>query len=53
MHQSLCELLVQLFGRVSRTNRGVSAYECTEAFGKASATPFQSVRNRKRRQLFQ
>ena len=44
---------VQRFGRVLRTNRGVSARECAEALGKASASPFQSVRNKKLRQLFQ
>ena len=38
---------MQRFGPVLRTNRGVSAYECAEALGKASASPFWSVRNRK------
>ena len=32
--------LVQRFGRFVRTNRGVSARECAEALGKASASPY-------------
>ena len=38
---------------VLRTNRGVSACECAEALGKASASPFWSVRNKKLGKLFQ
>ena len=45
--------LVQRFGLVLRTNRNVSASECAEALGKASGSPFQSVRNKKLRQFFQ
>ena len=44
---------VQRFGRVLRTNRGLSACECAEALGKASASPFWSVRNKKPGKLFQ
>ena len=32
--------LVQRFGSVLRTDRGVRASECTEALGNASASPF-------------
>ena len=44
---------MQRFGLVLRTTRGVSACECAEALGKASASPFQSVRKKILGQLFQ
>ena len=36
-----------------RTNRGVRAREHAEPLGNASILPFQSVKNKKLRQLFQ
>ena len=44
---------MQRFGRVLRMNRGVSVSDCAEALGKASASPFWSVRNKKLGKLFQ
>ena len=47
------ERSLQLFGRVLTANSGVRACERVEALGRVSASPFQSVRNTKLRQLFQ
>ena len=45
--------LAQPFGRVLRRNRGVSACECARVLANVSVLPFQSVRDKMLRQLFQ